>query len=429
MENHELRPSFVPSVLPGVDNPNIEPAPSVSPPKRVAFFPDSYLEVNGAAMTCKRLVGYAAKNEHPFLCIHAGKTTAVTQEGSVRFLSLKRSPLAFRMDEELSFDPLFQRHSKRVLRELVEFEPDVIHITGLNDVSIIGALLGWKTQIPILGSWHTNLHEFAARRIEKMLRFLPGSLVHNISSFAEKKILDGSIQYYRMPKVVLSPNMDLVELLAKGTKRKSLLMSRGVDCEKFSPAHRTVNDGIFRFGFVGRLRAEKNVRRLVDLERALLKAGVPEFRFLVVGEGDEHQWLKKHLTKGEFTGFLEGDELSQAYANMDLFIFPSDTDAFGNVVQEATASGVPAIVTDRGGPKFIIRHGESGYVANNFDEFISYSIELVRDDERLKQMKAAARESALAKSWDSVFEAVYRAYDDCYALRNKEQRLHKFKDK
>ncbi len=60
---------------------------------RVAFFPDSFLEVNGAAMTSQRLVGYAKKNGYPFLCIHAGKKTAAAKNGSVSYLSLKRSPV------------------------------------------------------------------------------------------------------------------------------------------------------------------------------------------------------------------------------------------------------------------------------------------------------------------------------------------------
>ncbi|HEY0047892.1 MAG TPA: hypothetical protein VGB68_01300, partial [Pyrinomonadaceae bacterium] len=106
---------------------------------RVAFFPDSFLEVNGVAMTSKRLIGYARRNGYPFLCIHAGEKTKTYRDASVHYLSLKRSLIAFPMDEGLKYDPLFQRHSNRVLRELIQFKPDVLHITGLNDVSIIGA--------------------------------------------------------------------------------------------------------------------------------------------------------------------------------------------------------------------------------------------------------------------------------------------------
>src|SRR5688500_13645929 len=155
-------------------------------------------------MTCKRLTDYAERNDFPYLVISADKKTGFEKKGSVEYLSLKRSPVSFPLDEDLAYDPLFQRHTNRVLRAILEFKPDVIHVTGLNDVSIIGSYLAWKLQIPLVGSWHTNIHEFAAQRLSKMLRFMPGSLARKISRFAERKILDGSVLYYKMPKVVLA---------------------------------------------------------------------------------------------------------------------------------------------------------------------------------------------------------------------------------
>ena len=389
---------------------------------RVAFFPDSFLEVNGVAMTSKRLIGYAKRNGYPYLCIHAGKKTETTTDECVRYLSLKRSPISFPMDEDLKYDPFFQRHANRVSRELLEFKPDVIHITGLNDVSIVGAYLGWKLQIPLVGSWHTNLHEFAARRLTRILRFLPQKTLDSITHFAERKIMDGAILYYKIPKVVLSPNQELVDILAKGTKRVSHLMSRGVDTEKFAPEKRTVSDNIFRFGFVGRLRAEKNVRLLADLEKKLLENGKTNFSFLIVGEGNEREWLEKNMSCAEFTGFLDGEQLSIAYANMDVFVFPSETDAFGNVAQEANASGVPSIVTNQGGPKFIIKHNESGFIAEDFDDFVKYSLELMDNSEKLVQMKLDSRRNALSSSWDAVFDSVYDAYREAVQMQKKENR-------
>lgn len=383
---------------------------------RVAFFPDSFLEVNGVAMTSRRLVGYAKQNGYPFLCVHAGKKTANTQDGSVTYLSLKRSPAAIKMDEDLAYDPLFQRHANRVIREIVKFRPDVLHITGLNDVSIVGAYLAWKLQIPSVGSWHTNLHEFAAHRLARMFSFLPVSAVSTLSEFAERKIFDGAILYYKMPQVILAPNQELIDILAKKNNRKVFLMSRGVDTEEFSPANQTINDGIFRIGFVGRLRAEKNVRMLADLEKKILAAGKTNFRFLIVGEGNEREWLEKNLQRADFTGFLDGKRLAEAYANMDVFVFPSESDTFGNVIQEANASGVPAIVTDQGGPKFIVRDNETGFVAKNFDDFVKFSLVLMNDAEKLKEMKIAAREFAKSRSWDAVFESVYRAYAEACAI-------------
>lgn len=392
----------------------------VNKPLRVVFFADSFLEINGVAMTSQRLVGYARENGYPFLCVYAGRKSETSQDGSITYLSLKRSRAAVKMDEDLAYDPFFQRHTNRVLREIVKFQPDVLHITGLNDVSIIGAYLAWKLNIPSVGSWHTNLHEFAAHRLTRMFAFLPASVVSGISRFAEKRILGGAILYYRMPKVVLAPNQELLDTLVKDKSRKTFLMTRGVDTQVFSPEKRTVTDGVFRFGFVGRLRAEKKVRLLADLEKELLKTGKTNFKFLIVGEGNERDFLEKNIQSAEFTNFLDGERLSEAYANMDVFIFPSETETFGNVVQEANASGVPAIVTNQGGPKYIVRHNETGFIAENFADFVKFSIELMNDAEKLAKMKRAAREFALSRSWNAVFETVYQAYDESIRVHREE---------
>jgi len=106
---------------------------------------------------------------------------------------------------------------------------------------------------------------------------------------------------------------------------------------------------------------------------------------------------------------LRGEALATAYANMDALVFPSHTDTFGNVVLEALASGVPAVVTPDGGPKFIVREGETGFVAP--DEGFAQAIAVLAGDRaRLGQMGDAAREYALGCSWDAVFGRVYAGY-------------------
>ena len=77
---------------------------------RVAYFPDSFLEVNGVAMTSNRLVRFIRKRGYPFFCVYAGKKTEIKQDENITFISLKRSPVSFTMDEGLKYDPLFQRH-------------------------------------------------------------------------------------------------------------------------------------------------------------------------------------------------------------------------------------------------------------------------------------------------------------------------------
>lgn len=365
------------------------------------------------------MVDFAKANEEQMLVVHADKAERSWTDGSVQYRTFKRSPLSFKLDEELAYDPLFQRHTNKVLRALMDFRPDVIHITGLNDIGIIGAYLAWKLQIPLIGSWHTNLHEFAAERLRRVLRFLPKNMVKGIADFAERKILDGAVLYYKMPKVVLAPNEELIELLGKGTNRTARMMARGVDTEIFSPENRTVSDGIFRIGFVGRLRPEKKVRMLINLEKQLISAGKTNFRFLIVGEGSEREDLEKGLKFADFTGFIAGEELSAAYANMDVFLFPSETDAFGNVIQEAAASGVPSIVSDKGGPKYLIEDQVTGFVATNPKEFAGFTMKLIDDPSKLAEMRAASRERAISKSWEAVFAGVFDAYQETVRISHK----------
>ncbi|NJM52568.1 MAG: glycosyltransferase family 1 protein [Blastocatellia bacterium] len=363
------------------------------------------------------------KTRLPFLCVYADDKTRQTIDESLTNLALKRSPVAIPIDGGLKYDPFYNRHIKRVEKALNEFKPDVIHLTGVNDVSIIAAILAYKRGLPLIGSWHTNIHEFAARRLDKLFSFLPDNFRNSMTGLAERKIFEWAVLYYKMPQVVLSPNQELVESLVRDEKRASLLMARGVDTEMFNPSKRTVKDGVFRFGYIGRLRAEKNVRLLEKLEKRLLELGKTNFKFLIVGEGTERDWLEKNMQTAEFTGYLEGEPLAEAYANLDVFIFPSETDTFGNVSQEAMASGVPAIVTDQGGPKFVIKDGETGFVAKNFDDFVKFAVELMDNPAKLSKMKQASIDFMQKKSWDAVFEGVYEAYDKAIEIHKRKNSL------
>lgn len=379
---------------------------------RVALFADTYGQMNGAAMTLGRLVDFAEQRGRPMLCLHGGRRTESTVRGSVKEIAFRQSALSVRMDEELAFDPLFLRHFRRIMAELREFKPDIVHITGLNDVSIAGCLASRRLNIPVVATWHTNIHEFASRRLRDLLRFMPKYASDSIAAFSERQILRGTLLYHKIPHLILAPNPDLVTLLQQKTGREATLMTRGVDTVRFSPDRRTLNDGIFRFGFVGRLRPEKNVRMLIDVANEIPAEHQEKVRFLIVGVGSELDELKRSLPNADFPGFLSGEELYRAYANIDVFLFPSESDAFGNVVREANASGVPAIVTDKGGPMFQINEGFNGYIARNSSEFIDRALRLLGDPILLSEMKANARRSAEGYSWDAVFESVYSAYTD-----------------
>ena len=381
-------------------------------PPRVAYFPDSFHEINGVAHTSREFEAFVRRRNLPFLCVRAGKRAERLQtEGTLTTLELSRGPLSFGLEKDLSFDLGFFRHLPLIARTLRSFRPDLIHITGPSDFGMIGALLANHYHLPLVASWHTNVHEYAAKRSQKFLKVLPEPQAMLVAEQIERSSLFASAQFYSMARVLFAPNEALCELLEDVTRRPCKLMQRGINTAQFSPEfrNRTPGDTAFVLGFVGRLSVEKNVALLVRIREQLLAAGISNFRFLIVGHGVQEPWLRQHLPNAEFPGVLRGEALSAAYANMDLFVFPSHTETFGNVVLEALSSGVPAIVTPDGGPRYIVEEGKTGFVADD-ENFANTILDLLGDPELHNQMRAAARSVALNASWDSVFDSVYEAY-------------------
>jgi glycosyltransferase involved in cell wall biosynthesis len=316
------------------------------------------------------------------------------------------------MEKDLEFDTLFWRHGGAIRRELERFRPDVIHITGPSELGMFGAYFAWEMGVPLAASWHTNLHEYAARR----MGWLTGRMAEGRGAAIEGGVETGGLwvasQFYKLAKILFAPNEELCRMLEKTTGRPCFLMPRGVDTEWFSPTHRTREEGdrCVVLGYVGRLSVEKNVALLARVEGELAAMGLDDVRFLIVGHGSEEAALRRDLKKAEFAGVLRGPALARAYANMDVLVFPSHTDTFGNVVLEALASGVPAVVTPDGGPKFTVRDGETGFVTAD-DRFAEAVAALARDRAQLEAMRVKARGYALGCGWDAVFDRVYAGYE------------------
>ena len=137
--------------------------------------------------------------------------------------------------------------------------------------------------------------------------------------------------------------------------------------------------------------------------RLLQRRGLSH-RAVIVGDGPERAALERQLPQVVFTGFLEGDDLSEAYASSDIFLFPSETETFGNVTLEAMASGLPCVCADATGSRSLVMHGLSGYLAKpgNAHEFADWIATLMGDPELRQRMGAAARERSLGFSWDDA---------------------------
>lgn len=379
-------------------------------PPRVAFFTDSFHEVNGVGLTSRQLDAFARRRGLPFFSCHAGPENKLQTDGQYVLQELRRGPLAMKIEADLFVDPFLLRHRSEVREALRAFQPDVVHFTGPNDVSIMGALLAKQLSTPTTASWHTNVHEFAAWRLEKMLRWAPQGLSRAAASGAERSILWICAKLYGSARTCFAPNPELIDMLIERTGKPTHVMHRGVDVELFNPVKRTRSDSTFELGYVGRISAEKNVRFLKRLEDGLRARGKSDFRITVVGHGGDQTWLEENLETGVFPGVLKDEPLAKAFANFDLFVFPSFTDTYGNVINEAMASGAPCIVTKGGGPKYLIRDQETGMVAQSEEHFIEAVAGLMDDPDRLARMREASRKLALDRTWDRVFERLYDQY-------------------
>ena len=380
---------------------------------RVAYFPDSFHEVNGVAHTSRHFEDFARRGKLPFLCVRAGdRAEALVTEGNLTTLELPRGVLSIPLDKDLKFDPAWVRHIPAITRAVKTFRPDIIHITGPSELGLIGASLAGSLHVPLAASWHTNVHEYAATRSHWLLEGLPARSAAGAAHGIEETSLAVLAWFYGLARVLFAPNLDLCRLLEARTGRPCHLMQRGIDAQLFCPNRRDrdPSDAGVVLGFVGRLSVEKNIRLLAQVQKDLEGRRFRDFRFRIVGQGAEEQWLREHLPRAEFTGVLRGEALARAYAGMDVFVFPSHTDTFGNVVLEALASGVPAVVTPHGGPKSLVQDGRTGFIAPDAD--FAAAIGRILDDPVLHgAMRAQARQYALAASWDAVFERVYRAYE------------------
>ena len=156
---------------------------------------------------------------------------------------------------------------------------------------------------------------------------------------------------------------------------------------------------------MGRISREKDLDLLAAAYRRLRDEGLP-MQLFVVGHGPYSEAFAKSLPEAIFTGYLTGNELAAAYASADIFVFPSTTDTFGNVILEAQACGLPVVVSDSGGPKELVQDTANGLITKSHDEedFARAILALVTNPALRERMGKSARNSVIDRSWPSAFD-------------------------
>jgi glycosyltransferase involved in cell wall biosynthesis len=210
-------------------------------------------------------------------------------------------------------------------------------------------------------------------------------------------------------------------LIGHGLSDNLRLWPRGVDTDLFDPARRSAewrsavgaDGGEVVVTFVSRIVAEKGIAVVADVFDGLRARGVP-FRGVIVGDGPGRRALEARLPETTFTGALEGEALARAYASSDVFLFPSETETFGNVTLEAMACGLPVIVADAPGSSSLVRDGVTGFLVAGADRvrFVDHIARIAADGTLRLRLGQAARREALAYGWDAVLGQLLAYYEE-----------------
>ena len=363
---------------------------------RRAWVTDTFSDVNGVSHTIRMLTGKARERGWPMTIMTSMESAPDTGIETINFPPLGTFSLPEYDSQKLAFPPfldVIETLERGNYREVIISTPGPMGVTALAAARLLG--------LRAVGIYHTDFPKY-------------------VKCLTQDEVLEqmatGYMQWFygKMDRILVPSEFYRKHLGDNGfDKAKINVLPRGVDLARFNPAKRDEDfwkpyglNGNLKLLYVGRVSKEKNVKTMIDAFQNA-RTTTPNLDLVVVGDGPELASFRKQ--QGEnicFTGFLQGEELATAYASADLFLFPSASDTFGNVVLEAHASGLPAIVSTLGGPAEIIARNGSGLVVDvrTPAPLCAGIRELVWDEKKRGDMGRNALKTAHEMSWDRALD-------------------------
>ena len=371
--------------------------------RRIALFSGNYVTVvDGVALTLNRLVHFlCGRGDEVVVFAPGAKRFALAPAGE--FVPIPAVPFGLQPEYRVALGL-----TPRARRRLADLEPDLVHIAtpDLLGASALRHARRWR--LPVVGSFHSNIPSYL--RYATFWRHFEAVAWTYLRRF-----------YGRCDRVYVPTLSMKAELVRHGFAAATEIWARGVDMDRFAPRHRSMpwrrDHGIADDEpvvlFVARLRWEKGLDLLARVFRRLDDIGV-RYRPVIVGDGVGYAPLRRLLPRAVMPGHLEGSALATAYASADVFLYPCETDTFGNVTLEAMASGLPTVCADAPGAKSLVQSGTTGWLVSPGDEtgFVERTSSLIADAARRRRQGAAALERARMFSWDACLESLSNSYDD-----------------
>ncbi len=360
---------------------------------------DTFSDVNGVAFSIKTIAAHLSRRGRPVQVVTCLEE-AVESKGVdiVNFKPLGIFPVPEYEEMKVAFPPflnIIEHFERSNVGEIIISTPGPLGLVGLTAARLLG--------LRKVGIYHTDIPGYVKCLTDD----------DNLEQLAWRCMR----WFYGAMDKVYVPSRHYMDLLAENGIEKSKLerLPRGVDTNHFSPQKRSRDsmraygcNGGLKYLYVGRISREKNLEILLKAFQGLSARTEKKFDLILTGDGPDRRDLEERYGGDNvvFTGFLHGDELARIYASADVFVFPSATDTFGNVVLEAQASGLPVIVADKGGPPEIIKRQRSGIVVKAGDiEELAGAMKAMMDDAGLRaDLSQRALLTARDYNWDVALE-------------------------
>lgn len=379
--------------------------------KKVAVLTESFLpKVDGVVKTSYLTIRYLQETGREVLIF--APDIAVDRVGDSQVIPLPSISLPQAPETRMALpNPVVARH-------IEEFEPDLIHLFSPAAMSVNGMAVGRHLNLPVIANYQTDL---------------PGYTEHYGFPLLSGPVNRWLRYIHNGCHLTLAPTRTIIcELRAAGYRRVRH-WGRGVNTERFNPRHarpemreRLLNgrdpDSLLCI-YVGRLANEKRIELLLDTARS------PGVALSIVGDGALREELEQVFaeTDTHFTGYLIGDELAQAYASADVFVFPGEYETFGQVIQEAMASGLPSVVVNAGGAPDVVEDGASGIVVEPEPQAFVEVIQHLRDQPDVRQrMSCNARDMAEERPWSALMAQLEGYYEEAYRMNQRFKSLFGF---
>lgn len=368
--------------------------------EKIAYITDTFYEVNGVAKTTRELSHIALEENMPFTFIYPGDTN----EEKENLLEIK---------SDLSFDNPFYKTIPIRIVNLIDilrvFEAKKftkVHISTPGPFGLMSFLAAKILGLPVYSAFHTDFVEYA--------------YIYLKSEETKELIKKALVIFHNSTEKVLVPSYHYFEKLREwGVKEEKLfIFKRGVNTEKFSPYKRDLNfwkSFIPNYSekskiilYVGRVSKEKNIDTILNVAK-MLENNEKNIKFVIVGDGPDLETYRDIAPKNVyFTGFLHGEDLAKAYASSDIFFFPSKTETYGNVILEAFASGLPAIVSDKGASKEHVKHFLNGFICKDEGDFYSRITYLLNNSSIMNSFSKEAIKTTIKLDYKKLYKEMLK---------------------